>query len=64
MQHGSLPHVGEDFVVAVLMHGDDDARLQPGVVEGAERAEARIVWILQAKSRQNAADPKSAASKL
>jgi hypothetical protein len=47
----------------MLVHGDDDAQLQAGVIKRAERPEARIVCVLQAQSRQNAADLKSAAPK-
>jgi len=48
----------------MLVHGDDDARLQAGVVKRAEWPETEIVWVLQTQSRQNAADLESAAPKL
>lgn len=43
MQHRSPPHVGEDFVIAMLVPGDDNARLQVGVVKRAEWPEGGIV---------------------
>jgi len=42
----SPPQVGEDFAIAMLVHGHDDARLQPGVVKRAEWPEARIFLMM------------------
>jgi hypothetical protein len=47
----------------MLVHGDDNAWLQVGVVKCAEWPEAGIVCVLQTKSWQDSADLKSATPK-
>jgi hypothetical protein len=52
VSHEAIRNVGNDLVIAVLMHGHEPARLQGCVVEAGKRTIAVIAMLRDSVTRQ------------
>ena len=60
MHRGAAPKVGEDFVVGVLVHMDERADVEVGMVNDAQRTKGRIGVMAKNRPWTYAPDPERA----
>jgi hypothetical protein len=54
--HVARAQIADDLVVAMLMHPDDKAGLQPGVVDNSKPAEACVIRLPQGNTWADSAE--------